>query len=90
VAQLQRQISRPGFLELAAYDQLVGLPDPWVQTAMVCTLIANANRSAKSKAFQLKDFLPARKPQQTPEEILAVVKRGIEAGKRNTSYAHHR
>jgi hypothetical protein len=42
-----------------AFEQVQGLPDPFVFNAMQCALIFNANRGKDSRVAKVEDYLPA-------------------------------
>jgi hypothetical protein len=48
------------------------------RAALLCSVIANANRGKKQKTFKPDDFMPRVKKKQSPEEMLSVVK-GLQA-----------
>ncbi|GAA3223280.1 phage tail assembly protein T [Actinocorallia longicatena] len=77
VAELLARISSAEITEWAAYEEIAGPLGPArgdIQTALVASTIANANRGKGPKA-KIKDFLLTwdRRP-QTWQEQLAIVK----------------
>ncbi len=61
-----------------AYDQVHGLPDPWLQTGVVAATARNV-MTAKGQALRPEEFIPAdragRSARQSPREIRATVRR---------------
>lgn len=46
-----------------------------LRAALICSVIANVNRDPKKgKSYQPKDFMPKKRQQQTPEQMLQTVK----------------
>lgn len=71
--ELLDRIDAEELAEWAAWFQIEGTPDPWLQTGQICATMANLWAKGRYKA---EDFMPRPKRKQTPEEQLAIF-RGI-------------
>lgn len=45
----------------AAYDRVEGLPDSWLQTGLIASLIYNVNRGRAQPSLTPADFTPGRR-----------------------------
>lgn len=62
--------------ELIAAERLGLLPDPWLQTGVLASVIANCHTDTKGRPYQPVDFIPkAQRPRDIDAELLA----GLEA-----------
>jgi hypothetical protein len=69
VAEIGRMSARERD-EWIAYFELKGMPDPLRQTALVCAVIANANR-VKGPPAKVEDFMPkVRRPEQDAGQMM--------------------
>ena len=58
VRQLQRQLTSAEFSELIAADMCGLIPDPWLQTGVLASVIANVNRPREADLLSPNDFMP--------------------------------
>lgn len=67
------------FRQWAAYDELYGLPDPWLQTGMACAVTATVMGSKKHKP---QDFMPPWKKTKAPsmKNIMAALQQAAPRG----------
>lgn len=45
-----------------------------MRAALICSVIANANRGKRGKKYGPKDFMPKKRKRQTPQQMLEHVK----------------
>ena len=64
VQEAQTKIDAREYAEWVAYSQFdpFGLERQDMAAAMICTVIANSNRSKNTRPFAIKDFMPEFKP----------------------------
>lgn len=79
VARLGRETDSEELSEWIAYDRINPLPDPWLQTGILASLMANFWKGAKNrKSYKPGDFIPFVKKirkQMSLDEIRAQVQR---------------
>jgi hypothetical protein len=58
-----------------AYDELDGIPWPWLQTGIVAATLCNVMRTKKGRPAQPREFMPVRqrRREQTAEEQMAII-----------------
>lgn len=78
-SELRRRLTSRDVTKLLAADNLGLIPEPWLQTGMICATVANVNRSEKSKALRPEDFLMKRVRRQQFDD--AALLRGYEQRK---------
>jgi hypothetical protein len=59
VRELGARMDAPEFQEWLAYDRVDPLPDPWTQTGLVVSTLANLLGDGK-RSYRPADFIPAR------------------------------
>lgn len=72
VKTLQAKITAREFHEWVAYNNIVGLPDPWLIGARLAHCI---------NGVEMKDFIPRKKPPMTDNQIWSMFKRQAKHGK---------
>jgi len=84
-------LSRTEFLGLAPVE-FYALKDRWIfgkedhdfRSALICTVIANANRSKKQRPFKVKDFIPERRAKNKEADARQTWKQQLELAKQLT------
>jgi len=90
-AKYDLRLSRSEFLGLAPVE-FYALKDRWIyakedfdfRSALVCTVIANANRSKKQRPFKVKDFIPERRGKGKEADARQTWKQQLELAKQLT------
>ena len=77
VAALQSEMDSAEFSEWMSYAEQFGLPDPFEQTALLCSVIANANGNKTKPA----DFLPRGATVEQPLEAVEQKLKAMANGK---------
>jgi hypothetical protein len=44
------------------------------RAALICAVLANCHRNPKAKPFQPRDFMPQKQHEQTPEDMMAMIR----------------
>jgi hypothetical protein len=84
-------LSRTEFLDLAPIE-FYALKDRWIfakedhdfRSALICTVIANGNRSKKRRPFKVKDFIPERRGKNKEVDARQTWKQQLELAKQLT------
>jgi len=58
--------------EFIAYDNVFGLPDPWLAHGIQCSTMANV--WSKSGGYKPQDFIPRKKKKKTAKQMFAALK----------------
>ena len=68
---LLKQITSRQFAEWVAYfkEHPFGQDYEHMMLAQVACILANANRAANSRAYEIKEFMPGDDKPQTPQEM---------------------
>jgi hypothetical protein len=82
-AELMARMSHAELMEQIAYNRIEPIPDPWLQTGIVASILYNSWQKGSRK--RPSDWIPARRVsmrEQSPEEmsaIMAGIARAMEA-----------
>jgi hypothetical protein len=69
VGELEREMTQDELIYWMAYNQIDPLPDPWLETGIIASTVANA--AGPKKPFKPSDYMPKRVTfhRATTEEI---------------------
>lgn len=70
LGQLLHNITSDEIAELQILDrQYAIIPNPWLQTGVLCAILANCHRGENQKAFTAEDFMPVQRKKQSNTDI---------------------